>query len=192
IGGSGDDQALAVTLDKDGNAYVTGHTSSSESSFPVKGGPSRVFSGQGNDAWGDAFVAKVKADGTSLLYAGYIGGASDDEGRGIAVDSEGSAYVAGTTTSSQSSFPVKVGPQLTYGGGTGVGARDGFVAKVNPEGTALVYAGYVGGAPSGSSNGRDELWGIAVNSAGNAFLVGQTSSFEVGSTHPLAAGGGTF
>jgi hypothetical protein len=190
VGGSGDDQALGVAVDKDGNAYITGHTTSTEDSFPVKGGPSRTYSGQGADGWGDAFVAKVNPTGAGLVYAGYIGGANDDEARGIAVDSEGNAYVAGTTTSSQGTFPVKVGPQLTYGGGTGFGGRDGFVAKVNADGTGLVYAGYVGGAPTaGSANGRDELFGIAVNSAGNAYVVGQTISAEPNSPIPSLAGG---
>ena len=66
----------------------------------------------------DAFIAKVKADGTGLEYAGYIGGDEDDTGTGIAVDSEGNAYVSGHTESTQVTFPVKVGPDLTDNGGT--------------------------------------------------------------------------
>ena len=79
-------------------------------------------------------------DPAILIYAGYIGGNSIDEGHGIAVDSEGNAYVTGQTGSTQATFPEKVGPDLTNGGN-----RDAFVAKVNAAGTGLVYAGYIGG-----------------------------------------------
>src|SRR5205085_10376622 len=133
------------------------------------------YNGAGGLGWGDAFVAKVKPDGTSLLYAGYLGGSSDDQGRGIAVDSAGSAYVAGSTTSA--TFPVKAGPQLSYQGG-----RDGFVAKVTPDGAGLVYSGYVGGAPAGNTAGIDDIRSIAVNSAGNAYFMGQTTSFTTTDT----------
>ena len=78
----------------------------------------------------DAFVAKVKADGTMLLYAGYIGGAAVDEGFSIAVDTAGNAYVTGNTGSDQSSFPVKGGPDLSING-----EFDAFVAKVKADGT---------------------------------------------------------
>ena len=88
----------------------------------------------------DAFVAKVDPTGTQLLYAGFIGGAGDDRGKSIAVDALGSAYVAGETSSDQTSFPVTTGPDLTYNG-----AIDAFVAKINAAGTNLVYAGYIGG-----------------------------------------------
>jgi hypothetical protein len=165
IGGSSGDEGYGVAVDGDGNAYVTGSTTSDESSFPVKGGPSRTYSGTGNLGYGDAFVAKVRADGAATLYAGYVGGAGDDRGAAIAVDSAGSAYIAGSTTSNQATFPVKAGPQLTAQGG-----RDGFVAKVNPEGTGLVYSGFVGGT------GPEDLFGIALNSAGNAYVVGITES----------------
>ena len=90
----------------------------------------------------DAFVAKVNAAGTALVYCGYIGGSGDDYGCGIAVDSAGNAYVTGYTSSTEATFPVTVGPDLTYNGGT----SDAFVAKVNAAGTALVYCGYIGGS----------------------------------------------
>ena len=79
---------------------MTGITDSDESTFPVKVGPDLTHSG-GNDA----FVAKVNADGTGLVYCGYIGGARDDEGHGIAVDAAGNAYVVGTTGSDQPRSP---------------------------------------------------------------------------------------
>src|SRR5439155_1053344 len=100
----------------------------------------------------DAFVAKVNSSGTALVYAGYIGGSSNDFGLGIAVDSSGNAYVVGQTQSSETSFPVAIGPDLTYNGGF-----DAFVAKVNVGGTALDYCGYIGG------EANDLGFGVAVD-----------------------------
>ena len=126
IGGDGDDPGLDIAVDKKGNAYVTGFTSSTEASFPVKGGPDLTFNG----GFQDAFVAKVTASGTALIYAGYIGGDGFDSGLGIAVDKKGNAYVTGFTSSTEASFPVKGGPDLTFNGSFG----DAFVAKVSETG----------------------------------------------------------
>jgi hypothetical protein len=99
------------------------------------------------------------------LYCGYIGGAAREEGGQIAVDSANNAYVTGFTLSDESSFPVVDGPDLTYNGGF-----DAFIAKVNPSGTALVYCGYIGGS------GEDRGYGMAVDSSGNAYVSGFTTS----------------
>src|SRR6202162_6482219 len=173
IGGSGSEQGNAVAVDSSGNAYITGVTGSNEfsSAFPVKVGPDLTYNG-----FGDAFVAKVNADGTALVYCGYIGGGGDDRGIGIAVDSSGNAYVAGDTNSTQTTFPVTVGPYLTYNGGV----YDAFVAKVNAAGSALLYCGYIGG--SGEDRGRD----IAVDSSDNAYVAGTTQSSET--TFPVTVG----
>src|SRR5207247_1812920 len=96
---------------------------SSESSFPVKVGPGLKNKG----GFYDAFLTKVNPTGTGLVYSGFIGGGGDDRGFGVAVDSAGNAYVTGFTSSSQSTFTVKGGPSLTYGGG----AYDAFVTKVD-------------------------------------------------------------
>ncbi|MDQ3583131.1 MAG: SBBP repeat-containing protein, partial [Pseudomonadota bacterium] len=127
LGGDGDDRGLGIAVDKKGNAYVTGITSSTEASFPVKGGPDPTFNGDFGDV--DAFVAKVNASGTALVYAGYIGGDGGDVGNGIAVDKKGNAYVTGITSSTETSFPVKGGPDLTFNG-----SADAFVAKVSETG----------------------------------------------------------
>jgi hypothetical protein len=164
IGGSDDEEGHGIAVDAVGNAYVTGHTRSTEATFPVKGGPDLTHNGLI-----DAFVAKVRADGTALVYAGYIGGSSDDYGYGgIAVDGAGNAYVAGWTASTEASFPVKGGPDLTHNGGD-----DAFVAKVRVDGKDLVYAGYIGGSS------YDDGWGIAVDAVGNAYVTGHTLSTEV-------------
>ena len=120
IGGSAQDGGRGIAVDWAGSAYVTGHTSSSEATFPVTVGPDLTYNGGG-----DAFVARVRADGTGLVYCGYIGGFDDDVGVGIAVDGAGNAYVSGYTASSEATFPVTAGPDLTYNGD-----GDAFVAKV--------------------------------------------------------------
>ncbi len=172
IGGSGDDEGHSIAVDAQGNAYVTGVTTSTEASFPETAGPDLTYNGRM-----DAFVAKLRADGSGLVYASYLGGDGDDAGHGIAVDASGNAYVTGWTTSTQATFPVVLGPDLTFNG-----AIDAFVAKLNPAGTALSYCGYIGGED------EDEALGIAVNSAGNAFLTGLTASSET--TFPKLIGPG--
>ena len=172
IGGSGGDLANGIAVDSSGNAYVTGNTTSSEATFPVTVGPSLTFSGLI-----DAFVAKVNATGTALVYCGYIGGSDFDQGEGIAVDNSGNAYVTGLTDSTEASFPVTVGPDLTFNGG-----GDAFVAKVNAAGTALVYCGYIGGTEGDSGKG------IAVDGSGNAYVTGYTNSTEA--TFPVTVGPG--
>ena len=172
IGGTGDQEGFGIAVDGAGNAYVTGQTDSTAASFPVTMGPDLTFNGGSCDA----FVAKVNPGGTALVYAGYIGGTVCDEGKGIAIDGAGNAYVTGRTASTEASFPVTVGPDLTFNGG----GNDAFVAKVNPGGTALAYAGYIGGA--GSDAGR----GIAVDGAGNAYVTGDTGSTEA--SFPVTVG----
>jgi hypothetical protein len=173
IGGGGSDTGYDTAVDGAGNAYVVGGTLSDETTFPVIGGPDLGFNG-GNY---DAYVAKVNSSGTALVYAGYIGGSGGDGGTGIAVDGSGNAYVAGYTGSAEDSFPVTGGPDLTYNGGH---SADAFVAKVSPAGTALVYAGYIGGS--------SEDWGneIAVDDAGNAYVMGSTDSTQ--DSFPVAGG----
>ena len=164
IGGSGTDLGLhGIAVDQFGNAYVTGSTTSTEATFPETVGPDLTSNGGE-----DAFVAKVNAAGTALVYAGYIGGSSFDRGLGIAVDGSGNAYVTGQTFSNEGAFPETVGPDLTFNGGD----YDAFVAKVNAAGTALGYAGYIGGS------GDDVGIGIAVDGSGNAYVAGWTFSTE--------------
>jgi hypothetical protein len=172
IGGSGFDSGTAIAVDSAGNAYVTGFTESTEATFPVAVGPDRTYNGGRSDA----FVAKINAAGTALLYCGYIGGSGMDVGLGIAVDAERNAYVTGFTESDETTFPVTVGPDLTYNGGT----YDGFVAKVNAAGTALVYCGYIGGSSA------DHSYGIALDVKGNAYVTGYTNSPS--STFPVTVG----
>ncbi|HUW15316.1 MAG TPA: SBBP repeat-containing protein, partial [Anaerolineae bacterium] len=118
-----------------------------------------------------------KADGTGLVYAGYIGGSLDDEGNGIAVDAAGSAYIVGTTQSSQATFPVSgTWLDLTQNGGW-----DAFVAKVNSTGTGLDFCGYVGGGES------DYGTSIALGSGSNFYITGYTGSTQANG-FPISGG----
>ncbi len=175
IGGIGEDFGVDIAVDATGAAYVTGDTSSSETTFPITVGPDVTLT----YSISSAFVAKVKPDGTGLVYAGYIEGDGGSFGRGIAVDATGAAYVTGYTFSTEATFPVTVGPDLTHNGG-GILPYDAFVAKVNPAGTGLDYAGYIGG------DERDFSHGIAVDAMGAAYITGYTYSTET--TFPVTVG----
>ena len=196
LGGSGGDIPLGIALDSSGSAYVTGQTASTETSFPNGGGLAGLnlpgFDQTYNGGTSDAFAIKLRPSGTSIDYLTYIGGSGGDLGLAIAVDGDGSAYVAGSTGSTETTFPNGTGfaglsgfpgPGLpgfdqTYNGGTG----DGFVVKLTPAGHALFDATYLGGSAS------DQASGIAVNSAGEAYVVGLTVSTET--TFPNGTGFG--
>ncbi len=171
VAGSGNDYGLGIAVDESGNAYLTGSTNSHDVNFPETVGPDLTFNGGS----ADAFVAKVNAAGTALVYCGYIGGGTSDQAWAVAVDGSGNAYVSGWTDGSQVFFPVTVGPDLTHNGDVDI-----FVAKVNPSGTALDYCGYIGGSAG------DYGYGIAVDGLGSAYVTGWTYSNEA--TFPAAVG----
>ncbi len=162
LGGSGSDAVTALAVNSAGSAYVAGFTDSFD--LPAASPEQNVNAG-GNDV----FVAKLNPSGNGLLYCTYLGGAGDDRAYGIAVDASGSAYIAGTTTSTN--FPVRSPLQSTLGGG-----RNAFVAKLNAAGNVLVFSTYLGG------NGSDTAYGVALDSTGNAYIVGDTTSTNFPST----------
>jgi len=170
VGGAADDYATGIAVDAGGNAYISGVTHSTQTTFPVKIGPDLTYNG-----WADAFVAKVAATGATLIYCGFIGGLQDDWASGIAVDGAGHAYVCGATSSTQSTFPVKIGPDLTHNGGA-----DGFLAKVTATGASFVYSGFIGGLLD------DWAVDLALDAGGNVHVAGQTSSPEA--TFPVTVG----
>jgi hypothetical protein len=157
-----------IAIDTAGNAYVTGDTGIN---FPTTPGAFQTSYGGGAS---DAFVTKLNATGTALVYSTYLGGSDLEDASGwgrIAVDALGNAYVSGLTASSN--FPTTAGAfQTTLGGGV----YDAFVSKVNSAGSALLYSTYLGGA------GFDGGLGIAVDAAGNAYMTGATSSSNFPST----------
>src|ERR1035438_3520593 len=173
FGGSARDSARGVAVDSAGNAYVTGFTNSSD--FPATAGAYRSPSlGQT-----DAFAIKVNATGSALVYSALIGGAGLDYATGIAIDPSGSVYIAGYTTSV--AFPVtSSGFQKSFGGGL----QDAFVAKLNSSGSGLIYCTYLGGA------GNDVANGIAVDAAGEAYVVGYTDSTNFPTRSPIYANAG--
>ena len=170
LGGSRNDSAAGIAVDINGIAYIAGSTSSSN--FPTMSPQQSAYHGEQ-----DAFVLKLNAAGSALLYSTYLGGTSSDQANGIAVDSFGSAYIAGATQSGD--FPVSVPFQATYGG-----AGDAFVVKLNSSGF-VVYSTFLGG------NGVDAANAIAVDSSGDAFIAGSTTSGfqvsrQVGTNFPVS------
>jgi hypothetical protein len=174
LGGSSEDRGLRIAVDRAGNAFITGDTESVN--FPAANALQASAGGGG-----DAFVAKLNPTGNQLVYSTYLGGSGMEGGTGIAVDSAGSAAVTGFTSSTN--FPVVRALQQSFGGGT----FDGFVAKLGATGAALDYATYLGGA------GVDAGFGIAVDGAGIAYVIGQTDSTNFPTANALQPvnGGGT-
>jgi len=158
LGGSLTDTATDIAIDDSGNVYVTGYTLSTDFNTASAMNPANA----GNY---DLFIAKISADGASLVYSTFLGGTGNDWGYGIAVDSNGDAVVAGTTESSD--FPVASAIQSVYGG-----SGDGFVSKLNAAGDTLVYSTYVGGVNS------DEVRDITLNSIGQVYITGFTASAD--------------
>ena len=165
--------AGSIAVDADGNAYVAGGTGSS--TLPTTAG---AFQPTGNGG-ADVFVAKLNPTGSALVYSTYLGGSGRDSSGGITVDASGNAYVTGATNSTD--FPTTADAfQPIFGGGSTfqaeLRASDGFVTKLNATGSALIYSTYLGGFDD--EGGR----GIAVDAAGNAYVVGLTSCAQASST----------
>ncbi len=140
-----------------GCAYVTGSTSSSNG-FPVIVGPDSTYNGNG-----DAYITKVKADGLSLEYSGFLGGMAGDYGLSIAVNQAGEAVVAGATDSSD--YPLAGANYSTYAGG-----REAFLTVIGASGSVIQYSTYLGGS------GNEEANGIVIDAYGFGCLAGFTTS----------------
>src|SRR5208282_5206125 len=171
LGGSNYDQGSGIAVDGSGNAYGAGFTYSAN--FPVTAG---AF--QTTFAGGAAFVTKLNASGSALVYSTYLGGSGGAQAFGIAIDGAGNAYVTG---SSGPNFPITAGAfQTTINGGfTSVA----FVTKLNASGTALVYSTYLGGTggvPAGETDAQ--AYGIAIDGAGNAYVTGYTLATDFPTT----------
>jgi endonuclease/exonuclease/phosphatase family metal-dependent hydrolase len=154
-----------IAVDSEGAAYVTGWTGSLD--FPTKNPFQRTSAGEG-----DIFITKVNSAGSALIYSTYLGGSDLDASRGIAVDSEGAAYVTGYTLSID--FPTKNPMQVSNAGN-----YDVFIAKINTSGTALVYSTYLGGSEF------DGSYGMAVDSKGAAYVTGITGSVDFPLKNPI-------
>jgi uncharacterized protein (TIGR03437 family) len=192
LGGEMDDRGSAITVDSAGNAYVAGMTMSRK--FPVTDGAfQRTYGGEGGMPvhpmvgkavmlFGDAFVAKLNPAGSALSFCTYLGGNQEDAATSIAVDSSGFVYVAGGTLSPN--FPVTTGVVQTKFAGYGTPGKDifrlgdGFVAKLRPDGSALVQSTFLGGSRD------DSILGLALDSSGNIYVAG----FTVSTDFPITTG----
>jgi hypothetical protein len=191
LGGSNDDaqSSISISLDSAGNVYVATGTLSTD--FPVTagvvqptyGGSPSVCSQNATNICGDTAITKINRAGSAILYSTYLGGSSGEYPFGLAVDSAGNAYVSGYTESTD--FPVTKGAyQTTFAGRSATcpppyfPCGDGFITKINPSGSQLVYSTYLGGS------GDDYIENMAIDKAGNAFVTGTTDS----SDFPVTAG----
>ncbi|UCC75508.1 MAG: SBBP repeat-containing protein, partial [Anaerolineales bacterium] len=173
LGGSQEDSGAAIAVDDAGNVYIAGMTGSQD--FPASAGAfDTTYGGGGSDPniKGDAFVAKLDATGSSLVYATFLGGLTGMEfGLALAVDSSGNAYIAGMSESGD--FPTTVGAfeQTFQGGGS-----DAFVAKLNQTGSELIYSTFIGGS------GDDMASDLMLDAAGNATVTGTAGSADFPAT----------
>ena len=177
LGGSGHESGNAIAIDGSGQAVVAGETLSSD--FPVANGLHSSTAGRQ-----DAFVSKLSADGSALLWSTYLGGYGDDRATSLAVDTLGDVYIAGATDSAN--FPTFHAFQ-----GVNRGGQDGFAAKVSADGRNLLYSTYLGG--SGGTVAAPELVAaIRVDDAGCAYVARSTASrdFPILGALQAAYGGG--
>ncbi len=161
LGGGSGDVGKGIAVDKDGNAYITGETESTD--FPTT---TDAFQ-KTNKGLFDAFFSKISQNGTSTIYSTYLGGAGTDSGNAIAIDIDGNAYITGLTgieIFTGTSTELDLGEQELL-----AGAGDAFVTKIDANGE-IDYVVYLGGG------NREEGLGIAVDSTGNAYVAGETSS----------------
>jgi hypothetical protein len=172
LGGNAADTGLGIAVDGAGNAYVTG--SAVSPNFPTA---NAIQAAKGAGTTTDAYVTKLNAAGTALVYSTYLGGGAADVGNGITLDGAANAYVVGTTESAAPTpFPTAAPFQATKAAGS-----DAFVTKVNAAGNALTYSTHLGGG--GADAGR----GIAVDGSGAAYLTGSTTSTDFPTAAPLQA-----
>jgi len=167
LGGSGNDTGQAIALGATGEIFITGGTTSNN--FPVNNPVQPSFNGVQ-----DAYIVRMKNDGSALDFSTYLGGAGADLATAIAVDAAGAAYVTGLTTSVD--FPTISAVQSSIGGPPSSGGIDAFVTKLNTSGTAIIYSTYLGGAAT------DQGLGIAVDTAANAYVTGSTLSSDFPTT----------
>ncbi len=171
VGGTGFDESYGIAVDGQGNAHITGYA---QTGFPVTPGALQTTLADTTDA----FIAKLNSTGSALLYSTFFGGNGFEEGDGIKLDSAGNAYVVGLTTST--TLPTSVGAGQTAAGG----GYDAFVMSLNSTGSALRYSTYFGGSA------QDYGLSIAIDSATNAYITGQTRSLDLSTVNSITAAGG--
>lgn len=210
LGGSGSETGRAVAVDAAGNGFFTGDSLSQN--FPTTAG---AFDSSNAGSF-DAYLVKIDPAGSGKIYSTLIGGGDFENGRGVAVDSAGNAYITGQTASgsvnscnipksnpfptTSGSFQPAIAPSgssncqnccSAFPGGTGVNPNlfDAYVAKFDSTGGNLIYSTYLGGgtAAAASSSGFDQGHAIAVDGAGNAYITGVTGSSDFPTLNPIQA-----
>jgi hypothetical protein len=184
LGGTGDDSATSVKVDSSGNVYVSGTTTSAATFSETSTPPTKLGPGGGAS---DYFVAKIEPATPArcglnppaycLAYLTFIGGSGDEEGGFLAVDANGNAAIAGTTTSSD--FPVF---PVTGGSAGMTGANNATITEIDPHGAHLVFSTLFGGNGAEATQGPG---GIAVDNSGNVFVAMDTSSTNLPVTNAL-------
>ncbi len=173
VGGTNDNWPWDVAIDLSENIYVTGGTSSTD--FPV----SASAFGKTYKGLHDAFLFKLKSDGSQLVYSSYFGGTDQDEARGVAIDKNGRAYITGCTRSTNFPITTDAYDNSYNGGGTNQYAwGDPFLSVMNADGSQLEYSTYLGGSND------EEAYGIAIDKQGSVYLSGVSTS----SNYPTTAG----
>lgn len=163
VGGSGQEAGVSVAADGNGNAYITGRTTSQD--FPTMGAIQPAYGGGDSDA----FITKLSTDGATLVYSSYLGGTGTEDllaRSGINVDAAGNAYVVGQTQSVD--FPTKNALRGTKTGAAST--SDGFLAGINPSGSDFVFSTYLGGSDD------DSAIAVALDQPGNIYVTGRTKS----------------
>ncbi|MGH2677865.1 MAG: hypothetical protein ACRDHB_05850, partial [Actinomycetota bacterium] len=172
LGGAGFDTGFRVAVDGGGAAFVTGGTSDSVTDYPTTAG---AFDTTHNGGL-DAFLTKVHPAGSSLVYSTFLGGTGSDEGRGIALDPAGTAFITGNSTDAATDYPTTSGAFDTTHNGSG----DAVVTRVSADGSALLYSSFLGGSMN------DVGWGVAVDAAGAFYVAGET--FDGDPDYPTTPG----
>jgi hypothetical protein len=184
FGGSNQDYGYALALNSAKEVYLTGSTSSSD--FPMVNAYQAVYPGSFN-----AFLSRISADGSSLLYSTYFGGNGSDIPASVKVDGSSNVLIAGNTTSTN--LPVASAYQSTVSANQGgVMGNYGFVTKFSPDGSQLIYSTYLGGSSNIAFNcGGTPCWpsptsaitGLALDANGNAYAAGNTNTYDFPTTN---------
>jgi hypothetical protein len=167
------DQAQAIAVDDEGNAYIAGFAGSND--FPTTTG---AYQPTKNSTLSRAFISKLNASGSGLIFSTFLGGSGGDGANGIALDSDKNVYVTGSTGSSD--FPVTPGAFQGTNNTLNHDHPTAFVTKLDASGGSLAYSSYLGGSFSGGSG--DSGAAIAVDTKGNAYVTGVTPSTDFPTT----------
>ena len=169
FGGGKNDTATALNVDAAGNIYMAGSTQSPD--FPIFNSIGQFLNGSS-----DAFAVKLTPAADQFFYSSLVGGSGDETGVSIAADNVGNAYLSGRTSSPD--YPTFAPIQPVYGGG----ASDAFISKIMPDGKSLAYSTFLGGGAAENEGGRS---GISIDSAGNAYVAGDTQSVDFPTSNAL-------